>query len=1080
MRIFILALFYSAFSFAAERPEVVMTTGHNDQINAMVVSDNGNFLASAGNNKIIKIWEVATTMEFRTISGTNGRVDQLCFAPDNIHLAGATTDGELLVWNVVTGETKHKFVASHSSKGLAFISNGDNLVYIGDDNFLRITTLSTGETRSLPDSYVMSLVVDVKKEMGYSLDHQGNLHYIDLKTLTITKTVQLFNEFNFPFTRGDITQDGKLIAFGFNDDKLRFFDVDQAKFVFTSSKYPGKIVDLEFDDAEPHLYLTSHTGVVQVIDYKLAKVEQEFSEPYFAAQSITCHPKGDILIIANHNIIRFYNLKTQQNFKELGTKMHEIINMAYSQNGNYLAVASNQAKIQIWDLRLNKIVKGIQAFFPCEFTTDGNYLVAMNFTMGLGVWNIETGELVRDLNTDYELIQSLALSKDGKYVAGAGFNGIIKIWELETGKRIADLKGHVGGILTLDFHPTLPWIASGGHDQTSRVWDYSTKKEIKQFTDQTIVINSVKFSPDGKTLATSSWDKTINLRNTSTWETERVLTGHVNMITTIDYNKDGTVLASGASNNSVWEADNSIIFWNTSTGEKLCQIKDHYSGISKVIFDKDADRVFSASTDGTLKISDYKQCGVVATYISVGENDFMIYTPDNYYMASRNALKGIAFRIEDKLVPFEQFDIYLNRPDIVASRIGKSPEQLIKAYNYLYKKRLRQLNMDEGSLNIDYKIPHLLNETQLPITTSEKSVKIWVKAWDDNYDIQQINVYVNDVPLFGELGFRNGGLMVKSMRKEFEIPLIAGVNKIQLSCVNTNGAESLYETIEIIREGDVSKHDLYVVAIGVSDYKDERFKLTYPTKDATDFVTKMKESSALYNAVNVKLLLNEDATAANFKTLSTFFENCTYEDVAIIFIAGHGVLNVDFDYFFGTYDMDFDHPELLGLSYDDIHALLNVIRSYKKLLIMDTCHSGELDKEEIERGPEPELEIGGIDFRAAGVGVREKEGFGFENSLELMQELFSNTQKGSGATVISSAGGAEYAMESDVWKNGLFTYAFLSGLSGMAADLNKDGVIRVSEIRAYVNARVKDLSHGKQIPSSREENISQDYIIFGN
>lgn len=1080
MRIFFLLIFLSTFFVVAQRPEVVMTTGHNDQINAIVVSDNGNFLASAGNNKIVKIWEVATTMEYRTISGTNGRVDQLCFSPDNIHLAAVTSDGELFIWNVVTGETKHKFVASYSSKGLQYIDNGEKLVYVGDDNFLRIVTLSTGETKSLPDSYVMSLVVDVKKEIGYSLDHLGNLHYIDLKTLTITKTVKLFNEFNFPFTRGDITPDGKLIAFGFNDDKLRFFDVDEAKFVYTSAKYPGKLVDLEFDDAEPHLYLTTHAGAVQIIDYNAQKVEQEYNETYFACQTLTSHPKGDILIMGNTSIIRFYNVKTKQPFKELGMKLREIINMAYSQNGNYLAVASNQAKIQIWDLRLNKIVKGIQAFFPCEFTTDGKHLVAMNFTLGLGVWDVETGELVRDLNTDYELIQCLSMSKDGKYVAGAGFNGIVKVWEIETGKRIADLKGHVGGILTLDFHPTKPWIASGGHDQTSRVWDFETKKEIQQFTDQTITINSVKFSPDGNTLATSSWDKTINLRSTSTWQTDKVLTGHVNMITSIDYNKDGTVLASGAGNNSVWQADNSVIYWNTTTGEKICQIKDHHGGVNKVIFDKDADRVFSASIDGTVKISDYKKCEVVATYISVGETDFMIYTPDNYYMASRNALKGIAFRIDGRLVPFEQFDIYLNRPDIVAARIGKSPEQLIKAYNYLYKKRLRKLNMDEGSLKIDYQIPHLLNETQLPITTSEKSVKIWVKAWDDTYDIQQINVYVNDVPIFGEMGFRNAGIMVKSMRKEFEIPLVSGINKIQLSCMNTNGAESLYETIEIIREGDISKHNLYVAAIGVSDYKDTRFQLTYPTKDATDFVTKLKESAGLYNVVNTKLLLNEDATAENFKALGTFFETCTHEDVAIIFIAGHGVLNVDFDYFFGTYDMDFDHPELLGLSYDDIHALLNVIRSYKKLLIMDTCHSGELDKEEIERGPEPELEIGGIDFRAAGIGVREKEGFGFENSLELMQDLFSNTQKGSGATVISSAGGAEYAMESDTWKNGLFTYAFLSGLNGMAADLNGDGVIRVSEIRAFVNAQVRDLSNGKQIPSSREENISQDYIIFGN
>jgi len=986
----------------------------------------------------------------------------------------------LLVWNVVTGELKHKFVASYSSRGLAYISNGEKIVHVDENSSLAVTNLTTGEMKSVADVYVMSFVTDTEKEIAYCLDHLGNMNYIDLKTLTLIKTVKLFNEFNFPFTRGDITKDGKLIAFGFNDDKLRVFDVTQDKFIFTSAKYPAKLLDLEFSDENNHLYVTTHTGVVQVFNYQDMKLETEFTEDYLAARCITSHPKGDILILANSSIIRFYNIKTKSIFKELGGKIHEIINMAYSQDGNYLAVASNQANIEIWDLKLNKIVNRIQGFFPCEFTPNGKYLIGMNYKVGLGIWDIETGELIKELNTDFELIQSLAVSNDGKYIAGAGFQNVIKIWDFETGKRVADLKGHTAGIMSLDFHPTNSWIASGSHDATSRVWDFSTKKEIKQFTDQTIVVNSIKFSPDGNTLATSAWDKTINLRNTTTWQTEKVLTGHVNMISSIDYNKDGTVLVSGAGNNSVWEADNSIIFWNTSTGEKLCQLKDHYSAVIKVVFDEDADRVFSASIDGTIKISDYKECATIATYVSVGNNEFMIYTPDNYYMASRNALKSIAFRINGQLVPFEQFDIYLNRPDIVAGRIGKSPDQLIKAYYYLYKKRLRKLNLDEGSLKIDYQMPHLLNETQLDIATSEKSVKIWVKAWDDIYDIEQINVYVNDVPLFGELGFRNTGTKVKSMRKEFEIPLISGVNKIQLSCVNSNGAESLYETIEIIREGDLAKHDLYIAAIGVSDYKDVRFKLTYPTKDATDFVTKLKESSSLYNEVHTKLLLNEDATVLNFKELGTFFETCSYEDIAIIFIAGHGVLNVDFDYFFGTYDMDFDHPETLGLSYDQIHELLNVIKSYKKLLIMDTCHSGELDKEEIETGPEPEIEIGGIGFRAAGIGVREKEGFGFENSLQLMQDLFSNTQKGSGATVISSAGGAEYAMESDAWKNGLFTYAFLSGLSGMAADLNKDGVIRISEIRAYVNASVMDLSNGKQIPSSREENISQDYIIFGN
>ena len=141
---------------------------------------------------------------------------------------------------------------------------------------------------------------------------------------------------------------------------------------------------------------------------------------------------------------------------------------------------------------------------------------------------------------------------------------------------------------------------------------------------------------------------------------------------------------------------------------------------------------------------------------------------------------------------------------------------------------------------------------------------------------------------------------------------------------------------------------------------------------------------------------------------------------------------------------------------------------------MDTCHSGELDKDEIEKGPNPEVEQGDVQFRSAGAGVRQKEGLGFDNLLKMTEDLFSDIRKGSGATVISSAGGAEYAMESDLWHNGLFTHVLIEGLS----QTQKDSIY-LSEIRHYVNQEVNRISKGKQIPSAREENISRDYIIFG-
>jgi WD40 repeat protein len=1078
-------LLLGSYVFAGVQPEVVLTTGHADQVNAMVTSPDGRFLASAGNNKIVKIWEIATTREFRTLSGMDGRIDQMTFANDNIHLAAATSQNEVIVWNVITGKEVFKTRQGGMMQGIAFSKDDKHIYHSSDNSLLAITDMDKGSTREV-DVVSVAITVDTNKNMIYSYDHLGNLIYFSLETESVVKTVKLFNEFNYPFSRSDITPDGKYMATGFNDDVLRIYDTDLHKFVYESPAYKNaKIKDLKFDPKVKNLYVALTNGLVQVISYKNYEIKKEFKESIFAAQCLTSHPKGEIIIMANSDVIRFYNVKRNKTFKELGGKVSKIVNMAYDPTGDYLAVATDNIKVEIWDLKLNKRISTINGFFPCAFTPDGKYLVAQQSNINMGLWNVETGTSEGELPTSYMLQQSVTVSPDGKYVAGGGLDMSVRVWDIESKKQIAHLMPHVGIINDIDFHPTETWVAAATHgssnleDPTVKIWDFKTGKLVKEFNDQVIAASGVKFSNDGKYLATSAWDKSILIRNTESWAVTSKMEGHKNVITSLDFNADGSVLVSGAANNAVDQYDNSVRFWNVSSGEEICKIQDHDNGITQVVFDSTNDRVFSSSNDGTIKINDYKKCEVIATYVAIDGQDFMIYTPDNYYIASKKALKAIAFRISGQLVPFEQFDVYLNRPDIVAERIGKSPPQLIKAYNYLYKKRLRKLKLDEGDLKLDFQVPKIVNESNVDLVTADDVLKLWVKAWDDQYFIKQINVFVNDVPIFGETGFQPGETAT-SVRKEFEIPLVMGENRIQLSAINSNGAESLYETIEIIRQGTEKKHDLYVVAIGVSTYEDSRFNLTYPTKDASDMVSKLKESSGLYSNVHTKMLLNEEATAINFESLREFFKNSTHEDLAIIFIAGHGVLDENFDYFYGTYDMDFNQPNEKGLSYDRIHALLNELRPYRKLLIMDTCHSGELDKEEIEEGPAPEVEEGDVEFRSAGVGVRKKKGFGFENTVEIMQDVFSDTRKGSGATVISSAGGAEYAMESDQWKNGLFTYSFLSGLDDPKADYNKDKRIQVSEIRRYVNGKVEKLSDGKQIPSSREENISQDYIIFGH
>jgi len=1066
-------------SVFSQKPEVVLTTGHTDFISSLSISPDAKLLVSGGLDKLVKINDIATGRELRTIAGNSGRITQTDFDKTGKYIAAAMTSDEIKVWELSTGKLISAFNASSNSPGFDFCFNNSKIVYLNPGSILCLKDWkNSSEPKVFNDAAGLTRIKLYNDSLVYAYDYKSNLKLISLNTGKEKISKQLFDKFLYSTCKMDIDHKGEFLAIGFSDNIVRIYNTDDLSLFAEFKGFKGLIKNLKFDQKSQTLIVVEHSNDIRIWDVPNKKETNKYDVTTFTPTAIAVHPQQKLIMINDGKIILYLKQRSGKIVRTFKSKSNKIINMAYDQQGKYIAAATGDITIKLWNLKENKIDKVIPGFFPVAFNNTGKQLTTMGGTISLTVWDVETGKSLFNLDTEGELIQNLCYSKDGKYISGAGFNGIVKIWDIDKKELIKKFTGHVGGIYGTCFSPDGKYIASGGMDKTIRIWDFETGEEIKKIEDHKSIVSDVKFSPDGKILASASWDKTIKLWNTETWELIRILEGHTNMILSIDFDKEGKVLASSSGNNAVWEADNSIKIWDVNTGEELCSFNQHTGNIHKVIFDKIGDIAFSSGDDGMIKIWRYKDCIELASLISVYKNDYVILTPENYYTASHDALAGVSFRLGAVLYPFEQFDLRLNRPDIVASKIGKTPKGLIDAYNYVYKKRLKKMGFKEEDLGKDFFLPTVdISTKDLPLITKDNNIKFEILTKDVNYNLNRINVFVNDVPVYGVNGISIKEKNIKSLKYKLDIKIIPGPNKIQVSVLNNKGVESLKSTFHIIKDDAETKGNLYIVAIGVANYKDERFTLKYPAKDASDIINELGKNKNLYENIYTIKLENEQATKENILALADSLKNTKIEDAVLFFIAGHGVLDGNYDYYYGTYDMDFNNPQGKGLSYDELDILLGNISALKKLLIMDTCHSGELDKDEIEDNTEKETEQNDVKFRAAGIGVRQKEGFGIANSANLMQALFSDIRKGSGITVISSSGGVEFAMEGDEWQNGLFTYCMLEGIKTKKADLNRDGKIIISELRRYVYKKVSKLSKGKQRPTSREENLTLDYQI---
>lgn len=624
--------------------------------------------------------------------------------------------------------------------------------------------------------------------------------------------------------------------------------------------------------------------------------------------------------------------------------------------------------------------------------------------------------------------------------------------------------------------------------------------------------NSLAFSPDGSLLAVCFNTGKTFVYNTSTWSLvfETVLVENLGYVESpfVNFSKDGKYMVvksmaglvkydtktfntfastplqiNGYSapmdkpeDYAITIKDDYVYFEDLFTGKVLKSIHVSPNQITHISINSRG-LVGITFSSGQFQLLNPKTGEEEILLVAEGEN-YIFKTGENFYKVSKEGYDLVTFRIGNQAFPFEQFDAIFNRPDLVLKKLGCTDTELISLYEKAYLKRIKKLGLTPTTKIVLADIPKakVSNAADIPaITESEKTL---IKAnLSDKKALKSYNIWVNNVPVYGKKGKTISGT---TFNLSEEVSLVYGLNKIQIACQNASGYESLIQTFYVEKEGTKPIKNLYLVTIGTSNYKDTRYNLTYPVKDAQDLINLMTvNEKKLYNEVKTKSLFDAEVTSKNIEALHQFLATSQPNDVVMVFVAGHGVLDANFDYYFGTHDIDFANPSLKGLAYEKLEQILDGIKANKKILIMDTCHSGEVDKEDVffdPEGDEQEENDEDIAFRSSGTAVSEDERKA--TPTRLAGELFNDLRKGTGATVISSAGGVEFAMESDEWKNGLFTYCMLNGLKNRTADLDGDGAIMLLELQEYVVDKVRALSHGRQVPNSRIQNIELDFQVW--
>jgi WD40 repeat protein/tRNA A-37 threonylcarbamoyl transferase component Bud32 len=586
-------------------------------VTGIAFSPDGQHLASAGLEPLVRIWDVHTGQLVRPLQGHSDVVYGVAYSPDGSLLATASWDHTVKIWNAALGQ-EVRTLLGHTKDvwRVAFSPDGRLLASVSKEA-VKVWDVATGqEVRTLGP-------VGGLERYGLAYSPNGQLVAVTMHDQTVIlwnvetgEKVQVFRGHTSTVKNVAFSPDGRLVASGAGD---------------LSRSDRGEVKVWESATGREVFHLRSHT------------------DPIFG---VAFSPDGQRLVSASQDqTVKIWDVETGQEVLTLRAHADTVRAVAFSPDGWCLATACVDGTIKLWDaaswadekpVHLVETLAGHgAAVVGVAFHADGRHLAALSDNQMIRTWDVDTGREREDqrlridpqihalaLSPDDRLlatatsdgivwlldsknrkvkrtlrghpngpVKSLAFSPDGRRLAVAHWDRTAWVWDTETGKLLLTLKGPADSVTGVAFSPDGKWLAAASYDQTVRLWDATAGKQVHTLRGHLSRVFSVAFSPDGQTLASASNDGTVRLWSPTTGELLRTLTGHASGVYGVAFSPNGRILAT-ASN------DWTVKLWDPVAGTEISTLRSHTDRVHSVAFSPDGRRLASASSDQTVKIWD--------------------------------------------------------------------------------------------------------------------------------------------------------------------------------------------------------------------------------------------------------------------------------------------------------------------------------------------------------------------------------------------------------------------------------------------------------------------------------------------
>ena len=1046
--VFILFLF--GRNLFAQKTELIIQTGHQNDINKMAVSPDGEYLLTTDNTLTSILWDIKTKTELRIIPQTLAAT----FSNDSKSILTINPEGYK-----ITTDIGGKVI----QRGLQKINLFDPL-YIGElyfeNNLLLQSNIITNINTNTKRVFKMTESWREFRRVGYAdkvniiaLADPNKIELFNTLTGKIIPSINLDKMDASGLHTLDFSADGKYILYG-DEKQLQVFNIatGQAKTTILMQDFTA------FCRAK---FSPDQQSIVAITKKKIIKYD--FSTGNILWSSILPSPityQSPFLNFTPHDFKVIYYIEKDHFFVDYTSgKISEGWNGRLNQYSTEDLVLNN-GSLETKGLSPRKKAALAWNFLSGSMKILPDYVEQYGRKKSIDTINKITYYSQRDKLLGYDEKQNkvtefpidvsgytgLQLSYDGRYMLSVldkyDDSKIINIWTVPQATVATRLQGRPYGAA---FAKANNWVAS--------VYDASRAK---------IVISEV---PSGKVIAQKKvlpFDEVIEKLQFSSKDNFIAYRVRAHNVTIQSVKGDYQAVIpdaeiAGDSHFTFTEDEKYMIFTAQKSKGLLFYDLQKKAFVKELAIDcpmqysfymtlsADGRFLFVGSTENNIQLFDLLKHKWAATlYSFIDTEDWAVITKDGRFDASPAAEKQLYFVKGIVKYPLETLYENCYTPKLL-SRIlaGESFPVVNNNIDNLRPKPRIKIKYQEKTRNLEV-------GDESPLYTNTTGIaEITVNATADEDKVDEIRLFHNGKVV----NLATRGLFVTdndgSDSKKYTINLLPGNNNFRAIALNSQRTESDADEITVTYQGDkgnqppppvknttntatISPVDInatmYLMVVGINAYTNKINPLNYALPDATAFKEEI-EKDAKSMLANVKTYFITDANADKAGITKAFNEikrDAKPQDVFVFYFAGHGYINPgNKEFYLVAADVADGGESLLknGVPAKELQQYAVDIQAQKQLFILDACQSA-----------------GAFDATLQHDGEQQK-------SLAVVA-------RSTGTHWMAASGSSETAKEFGQLGHGAFTYVLLQALKGQAA-LNK--MITVNGMKSFLQIQVPEL-----------------------